>query len=99
MSSLPLVGAEVQRIRVAFTAVSGRLEAALSSLSDVDGARVGTPGADAAVETGMSDLVATLRRLQASAEDCTSAMRRHGVDEDVPTGTGTSDSSGEGVAR
>ena len=89
MNSLPLVGAEVQRINTAFNAVSRELGGVLSSLRDVDLARVGTPSADAAVGTGMSDLERALGRLQTTADQCMTALRRHGVeDEPAPPGSG-----------
>jgi hypothetical protein len=82
MNSLPLVGAEVQRINTAFGALSRELGGVLASLRDVDLTRVGTPSADAAVGTGMSDLEHALGRLQATADQCVTALQRHGVDHE-----------------
>ncbi|HEY7042050.1 MAG TPA: hypothetical protein VH419_00120 [Nocardioidaceae bacterium] len=81
MDSLPLVGAEVQRIDVAFTAVSAELAGVLSSLREVDLTSVGTPTADAAVATGMADLQASLTRLRGTADECVLVLRRHGTAE------------------
>lgn len=83
MNSLPLVGAEVQRINAAFAAISGELSGVLASLRDADLTRVGTPAADPAVEVGMADLQLALSRLQATADGCTSAMSRHGVERSM----------------
>jgi hypothetical protein len=82
VNALPLVGAEVQRINAAFAAVSSELAGVLSGLRDVDLSGVGTPSADAAVEAGMADLGAALSRLLATSEECTVALRRHGVLDD-----------------
>jgi hypothetical protein len=84
VNSLPLVGAEVQRIDTAFSAVSRELGGVLTSLREVDLTRVGTPSADAAVGTGMTDLEQALGRLQATADACTTALRRHGVEDEQP---------------
>lgn len=85
MNSLPLVGAEVQRISDAFGAVSTELSGVLASLREVDLTSVGTPTADAAVATGTADLVAGLTRMQQTADDCLSALRRHGLGDDRDT--------------
>lgn len=86
MNSLPLVGAEVQRINAAFSTISGELAGVLASLRESDLGRVGTPNADPAVAAGMADLRAALTRLQATSDACTTALRRHGrLDEPQPT--------------
>jgi hypothetical protein len=80
MNSLPLVGAEVQRINTAFGVVSRELGGVLTSLRDVDLLRVGSPSADPAVGPGMSDLEQALGRLQATADQCITVRRRGRVD-------------------
>lgn len=98
MSSLPLVVAEVRRISGAFTTVSHELAAAQSGVRDIDLVRIGTPSADSAVAAGLADLLSALDRLQASADACTAAMRRHGV-EDVTADPGESAGTGEDAGR
>jgi hypothetical protein len=92
MNSLPLVGAEVQRIDTAFGAVSRELSGVLTSLRDVDLTGVGTPSADPAVASGMADLQQALTRLQGTADACITALRRHGVEDTPPS---TSDEPGD----
>ncbi len=84
MNSLPLVGVEVQRINVSFSAISQELTAAISGLRDAQVAGVGNPSADAAVAAGMADLLAVLDRLRAGSDACTTALRRHAVDDATP---------------
>ena len=83
MNSLPLVGAEVQRISDAFGTASAELSALLASLRDVDLTGVGTPAADGAVAAGTADLLAGLARMQHTADDCLVALRRHGLADEL----------------
>lgn len=78
MEPNPLVGAEVQRIRVAFEAASRELSAALTALSDVHLDDLGTPVSDPAVARGVADLRTTLEHLRSTADDCARVTGRHG---------------------
>jgi hypothetical protein len=74
---MPLVAAEIQRVRTALVAVSTELDAVLAVLRDVDGDGVGTGGCDLAVSAGLSDLATAVHRRQSKADDGVRVTTRH----------------------
>lgn len=104
MQQLPLVRAEVQRVRAAFSGAADELAAVLERLAHLDLGTVGTPSGDAVVEAGLADLRTGLSWFASTSEQCVVALARHLPDEPptaateaVPPGTGASDEAGEGT--
>jgi len=81
--SMPLVGAEIQRIHDAFHRVSLELSGVVTVIGELDASSIGTPSCDPAVETGVADLRTALTGLQQVSADCLVAMTRHGAVEET----------------
>lgn len=77
MRDLPLLAAELQRVRLGFEVVAEEADQARGAVHDVDVRRVGTADCDAAVEAGPRDLERVLARLEAVAAACVLAVGRH----------------------
>jgi hypothetical protein len=81
VQSLPLVGAEIARVRSALVSVTLELDAMRAALREVTTDGVGTSACDAAVSAGISDLRSAVGRLQTEADQCAEVAARHVGDE------------------
>lgn len=93
MEHLALVGAELERVRAAFSGTADELAAALRRLADVQLGTVAPPESDAAVAAGLADLRTALSWLQSTSEQCEVVLARHLPDETRTTATDTSPQS------